>query len=135
MAILSRPSSAAYTAVVYITVGALTDVWSSVWYLYLSRDAAAHSAATFYLCYAFMLSGLTLLVIGLAIGRIGRAARHAELPPEEVTAAAAQAEQIAAARPPVAQLLNPGAQPPAPVPPVPPAAPVKLPAGAADRRA
>ena len=35
MALLSKPSSAARTAVLYITVGALMVVWTGVWYAYL----------------------------------------------------------------------------------------------------
>ena len=35
MPLLSRPAPAAYLALVYITVGALLDVWMAVWYTYL----------------------------------------------------------------------------------------------------
>jgi hypothetical protein len=37
--ILSRPSNAARTAVLFITVGALTDVWSGIWWMYLIRHS------------------------------------------------------------------------------------------------
>src|SRR5437667_6323304 len=97
MPLITRPSSAARLAVVYITIGALTDVWSGIWYRYLSLHPPANEA-TWYMCYGFLLSGLILVVIGLGIGRIGREARHAELPPEEVTTALSRAEQDAAAR-------------------------------------
>ncbi len=108
MPILSKPSSAARLAIVYITLGALTDVWSAIWYVYLNnhRDQLIDTNA-WYWCYGFLLTGLTLIVIGLALGRIGRSARHAELPPEEVTAAAARAEQNAAARAPMMAPVNP----------------------------
>src|SRR6516225_8171785 len=78
--ILSKPSSAARTAVMYITVGALLVVWTVVWYLYLNRHEGTDLA--YYLDYGFFFTGLVLIVIGVTIGRIGRSARHAELPPE-----------------------------------------------------
>ena len=90
----------------YITLGALTIVWSGIWYAWL-RHAPPHDEFTFYWCYGFMLTGLTLLAIGLAIGRIGRAARHAELPPKEVTPAVAQTDQKAAERAPMVAPVNP----------------------------
>src|SRR3954465_13535468 len=80
--ILSKPSNAARTAVVFITTGALIDVWSAIWWTYLNRHAEEHSEAGGYFCYGFLLTGLVLLVVGLAIGHISRNARRAELPPE-----------------------------------------------------
>ncbi len=82
MPILSKPSGAARTAVTYITVGALTVVWTVIYWLYLNRHPDGHSDAAYYWVYGFFFTGLVLLLIGLALGRIGRAARHAELPPE-----------------------------------------------------
>src|SRR5205823_8454952 len=95
-----------------------------------------------YWCFGFFLTGVTLLVIGLALGRIGRAARHAELPPPEVTQAEAQAEQNAAARAPIVAPTNPatplgappvqGAHPGVPgVPTAPAATPVAAPGSVA----
>ena len=49
------------------------------------------SDAPFYWCAIVFFSGLTLFVIGFALGSIGRAARRAEMPPE------------VSARPPTAQ--------------------------------
>jgi hypothetical protein len=86
----------------------LIDVWSVIWYAYLARNPPLHDY-TWFFCYGFLLTGLTLLVIGLAIGRIGRSARHAELPPEEVTKAEVESQQIAAARAPMMAPVNPGA--------------------------
>jgi hypothetical protein len=106
-----------------------------------------HNDAPFYWCAAFFLSGLTLFAIGLALGRIGRSARKAELPPEvpagertaqpAVTTPAA-AQQAVAKGPTVVpgQAVAPGqvavpGQPPAvatpgpAVPPVAPTAPVR----------
>jgi hypothetical protein len=106
MPILSQPSPAARTSLMYITIGALTDVWSGIWFVYL-RQNSPENHYVWYFCYGFLLTGLTLVVIGLAIGRIGRSARHAELPPEEVTAAVAQVDQNAAARAPMIAPMNP----------------------------
>ena len=85
--ILSKPSKAAHMAIFYVTIGALLMVWSAVWYAWMihkgSPDAGQPSSDGYmYLCYAIFFSGLTLFIIGLALGRIGRAARHAEMPPE-----------------------------------------------------
>jgi hypothetical protein len=84
MPLLSKPSSAAFMAILYITLGALIDVWTGIWYWYL-KDHPPEQAGMYYWCAGFFLTGLTLLVIGLALGRIGRAALHAELPPSEAT--------------------------------------------------
>lgn len=91
MSLISKPSPVTRTAVVYVTVGALTDVWSGIWYLYL-RDKHPTSEDAIYWCYGFLLTGLTLVLIGLAlgwiarIGRIDRPARYVEMPGEEVEA-------------------------------------------------
>lgn len=91
MPFISKPSPVTRTAVVYVTVGALTDVWSGIWYLYL-RDRHPTSEDAIYWCYGFLLTGLTLVLIGLAlgwiarIGRIDRPARYVEVPGEEVDA-------------------------------------------------
>jgi hypothetical protein len=108
MPVLSKPSAAARTALIYITVGALTVVWSVIWYVWL-RNQAEVRAGTYYWCAGIFLTGLTLLVIGLALGRIGRAARHAELPPPEVTGIEARVDQNAAARAPMVAPVNPAA--------------------------
>ena len=45
MSIFNKPSSGASTSVIYITVGALTDVWSGIWFWYLHShlsDAERH---------------------------------------------------------------------------------------------
>jgi hypothetical protein len=104
--ILSKPSTTALAAVIYVTVGALIDVWSGIWYSYL-RHAPPDNDFTWYWCYGFLLTGAVLFVIGLMIGRIGRSARHAELPPEEVTPAVTETDQIVAANPPVVVPTNP----------------------------
>jgi hypothetical protein len=106
MPLLSQPSSAAKTSLLYITIGALTDIWSGVWYIYL-RQNPPENPHLWYFAYGFLLTGLTLVIIGFGIGRIGRSARHAELPPEEVTGAVAQVDQDAAQRAPMIAPINP----------------------------
>jgi hypothetical protein len=110
MAMLSKPSAAARTSLIYITVGALTIVWSAIWYVSLRNNPDVRPS-TWYFCTGFFLTGVTFLVIGLALGRIGRAARHAELPPPEVTAAETNVAQNAAARAPIIAPVNPAVQP------------------------
>jgi hypothetical protein len=107
MPILSKPSGAARTAVMYITAGALIDVWSIIYWAYLNHHAPEHGDAPYYWVYGFFLTGVVLLVIGLALGRIGRAARHAELPPELPDGQTAE---------PPANAVPPGAPAPGPVP-------------------
>ena len=112
MPMLSKPSKEARAALVYITLGALIDVWSAIWYFWLLNRRDEVSDSTWFWCYGFLLTGLTLLIIGFAIGQIGRSARKAELPPEEASATVANADQKAAARAPMVA-PNPG-QPVAP---------------------
>src|SRR5438132_7291401 len=109
MPILSKPSQAARVAVIYITIGALLTVWTVVWYLYLRNHNPEEptTSGTYYVCYGLFFSGLVVMAIGFAIGRIGRAARHAELPPPEAQPAVENAEQNAAARAPVVASVNP----------------------------
>lgn len=129
MPLLSKPSSAARTALIYITVGAVMDIWTAVWFAYL-RNHTPGEDLRYYWCAGFFITGLVLVILGLAVGQIGRAARHAELPPPEVTPAAVNAEQEAAARAPIvtpnpAVPVNPAAVPPvAGVPVAPVATPV-----------
>jgi hypothetical protein len=89
-AILSKPSSAAPASIVYITLGSLLTVWSVIWYVYLRNNPPSHQVIH-YLCYGFLGTGLVLLGIGFALGPLARMARHAELPPSEVTPEVVQA--------------------------------------------
>lgn len=127
MAGMASKSPAAKSAIAYITIGALMLVWSGIWYVYLTRNAAEESLA-YYFCAGFMLSGLTLLVVGFALGPIGRAARESELPPQEAAArndqkdlGVAAGQRVAAANAPplpTVQASSDNAQPvrrPAPI--------------------
>src|SRR5262245_24747081 len=95
---LLTKSPAARTALIYVTLGLLMVVWPGVWGTYLFNNPPAGHGA-YYWCGGFAVTGVALLVLGLGLGRLGRAARSAELPPAEVTSAVASAEQTAAARP------------------------------------
>lgn len=75
----TKQATSAKTSIAYLTIGALTVVWSVIYYLYLKRTEA--SDLTFLWCYGFFFSGLVLIVIGLAVGRLGRAAMPAEVAP------------------------------------------------------
>jgi hypothetical protein len=120
---MSQPSSAAKTSLAYITIGSLLLVWTAVWYWYLHVNPEGVQMRTWYICYGLLASGAVLLVIGLAVGQIGRQARHAELPPTEVKNQEARIDQQAAARPIIATTATPVAVPQAPAPAVVPPAP------------
>jgi hypothetical protein len=130
-------------ALIYITVGALLAVWSGIWYWYMIGHPPDTDVA-WYLCYGVLFTGLILLAIGFGVGQIGRAARHAELPPPEATPTEAAVEQNMAARAPVVAPVNPaavafppGTQPVAPaayVPGTAPTAPVARPTNAQPAR-
>ena len=92
MALLPKQARSATMAIVYITVEALIDVWTAVYYTYAQRQGTMSDAAKFS-CAGFFFSGLVLLCIGLLIGKIGRAARRAEVTavPDQVVTPAAPA--------------------------------------------
>jgi hypothetical protein len=75
----------------YITVGALTVVWAGVWYVYLfNNPAQTHNAE--YWCTGFLVTGLTLILIGLGLGRVGRSVQPSDLPAEGVPLTVANAQ-------------------------------------------
>jgi hypothetical protein len=121
---MSQPSQAARTSLAYITIGSLVMVWTAIWYWYLRANPEGVLLRTWYICTGLFISGVVLLVIGLAVGQIGRSARHAELPPPEVAQQEAKIDQTAAARPvvvPPAAPVVPAQPVAAPVVPAPPA--------------
>jgi len=79
----STPSSATRLSLIYITAGTLITIWTGVWYVYLHNNPPL-SQGPFYWCGGLAVTGLAFLGIGLCLGQIGRAARHAEIPPEAV---------------------------------------------------
>lgn len=80
-------SPAARTALIYVTVGALTMIWTAVWFAYMLNNQLT-SATPYYWCAGLMATGLTILTLGLVFGRIGRSAQGAEVPPPELQAPA-----------------------------------------------
>src|SRR5437773_6777967 len=74
----SSTSSAARTALVYVTLGALLVIWTAVWYFYLNNNPP-QTAGPYYWCAGLLASGLTLIGIGLGLGRIGQQARAADI--------------------------------------------------------
>lgn len=99
MPIMTRPSSAPGTSLSYITVGAIMAVLAGTSYFFF--DGSTNTFLS-YLRLSFLVLGVVLLVIGFAVGQIGRAARKSELPPPEVTPHVAAEGRAAAS----------GAQPP-----------------------
>lgn len=83
MRLFNQLASSSRPALVYITVGALVVVWTGVWYVHLfNNPPEMHSA--YYWCTGFLVTGLTLVGIGLGLDRIGRPAQQAELPPNAI---------------------------------------------------
>jgi hypothetical protein len=123
MPLLSNPAFGPRTALVYITVGALLDIWTIVYYVWFAGDDQGNvSRTTWFWLSGLFLTGLILMLIGFYLGRIGRAARKAELPPREATAAEANIQQTAATVP---QPMMPGMAP-VPMPGMIPAGPVTM---------
>ncbi len=129
MPILSHPAFGPRASLVYITVGCLLDVWVAVWYFAFVRNGSEPlSSTTQFWLLGLFLTGLTLLIIGLLLGQIGRAARKAELPPPEALAAEARIQQSAAANPNGVAAIVPGTPVVPGVAPAVPVAPATLPA-------
>lgn len=79
MNIFATITSGTRAALLYITVGALLIVWSALYLVYLhNHPVDPVSDLPTYACVGFLLSGLTLFVIGVAVGWIGRSARQAD---------------------------------------------------------
>jgi hypothetical protein len=118
MPVLSHPAFGPRVALVFVTIGSLMDVWVAVWYFTFVRGTEAPNITWFWLLGLFF-TGLTLVFIGLLLGRIGRAARQAELPPSEALMAEANIQKTAAANPPpmVAGMPGVGVGQPAGTPP------------------
>lgn len=101
MWIFNQASSAARTALIYITAGAMMVIWTGVWYVYLHNNPP-ETSTVYYWCGGLLMTGLTLMVIGFGFGRIGRAARHADMPAEVVPTVAVPPPANATATPVVA---------------------------------
>jgi len=106
MPILTQPAFGPRTALAYVTGGAILGVWTVVWYF--TRDHALTRNEWFWVA-GFFLTGLVFIVLGLALGPLGRVARQAELPPSEAINAEANIQKTAAANPPAVVAPVPGA--------------------------
>ncbi|HVK18588.1 MAG TPA: hypothetical protein VM533_16760 [Fimbriiglobus sp.] len=124
MSMLTNPAFGPKVALIYVTTGALIDVWTAVYYFAFGRGKLsdgnpADDSNTWFWVAGFFLTGLVLMILGLVLGPLGRAAREAELPPREATREEAQIKAQAAANPnPVVASQATGLAPPvmAPVP-------------------
>ena len=108
-AVPATPLGLGKFALMYVTLGGLGLIWCGIWYWYLCNHPP-ESDGTWYWCYGGLLSSLGMLSIGLGIGRIFRAARLAELPPEDTTPAPVEAHRVttpAPTNPPANQLSAP----------------------------
>jgi len=118
----TKGSAAARMAVMYITIGILTVVWTCVWMLWMSRGSGWDGM--WYVAYGCLFTGVALTVIGFIMGHVGRAARQADMPPTvSATPAPGQIQPVPGQMP---GTMAPMAPMPA-VPPqgvMPPAAPV-----------
>jgi len=101
MSMLSNPAFGPRLAVAYVTIGALIDVWTGVWYYAFSQPSAQGglSSNQWFWVTGFFLTGLTLMIIGLLIGPLGQYARKSEMPPPEAAPTEAQIQATAAATP------------------------------------
>ncbi len=79
MKFFHQTSPAARVSLVYITIGSLLVVWTGVWFAYLYQHPP-QSDHTYYWVTGSLITGVTLLIIGLSLGRIGEVSRPAEAP-------------------------------------------------------
>src|SRR5919202_2392666 len=100
-----QASPGARIALAYITVGALTVVWTTIWYFYLQSFPPVYPGI-WYLVAGLFITGLTLLVIGFGLGWIGRNARQADQP-TPTPPGGKKEEKAAAAPPPAAPGMTP----------------------------
>jgi hypothetical protein len=121
MSLLTNPAFGPKVALIYVTTGALIDVWTAVYYFAFGRtkihDGDPTVNNTWFWVVGFFLTGLVLIILGLVLGPLGRAAREAELPPKDATRKEAQIQQNAAVNPnPVISAAAAGMTPTAAVP-------------------
>jgi len=80
--ISTPPSSAPGTSLAYITIGGIMVVLAGTSYFFFD---ASNSRLVGYIRTSFLVLGILSMLIGFAVGHIGRAARKSELPPREGT--------------------------------------------------
>ena len=72
-----QPSRGAGLAIGYITGGSLAMIWAGIWWHYM-RNNGSDAVWKWYVCTGLFLSGLAVFLIGLFVGRIGKAAKSAD---------------------------------------------------------
>jgi hypothetical protein len=60
--------STARTALIYVTVGAMTVIWTAIWYVYLFNNPP-ESSTVYYWCTGFLVTGVAAVLIGLGLSR------------------------------------------------------------------
>jgi hypothetical protein len=114
-----QPSPSTGISILYLTVGILMTIWSAVWYYFLNkREELPPYDWKYFVCIGLFFSGLAISIIGLLVGRIGKAAQNADIPVGQVTSATVQPTGTAGQPIPAQPVL---AQPAIPVQPVAPA--------------
>src|SRR5262245_3469047 len=111
-------SPAARTAIVYVTIGAITLIWTAIWFWWMVNHPP-ESHGPYYIVAGLLATGVTLLLIGLGVGRLGYSARHADNAAVVITSPTSTAAVVA---PPAEAVTVPGAAAPPAVPPAPPPA-------------
>ncbi len=103
----NRHTRGARAAVIYVTLGALIVVWSGIWCVNLLNDPTRGDNALSW-CYGLLLTGATFVLIGLAIGWIGRSGRsgRSTAGSHEVATSGAPAEEPVATRGPAGSTTN-----------------------------
>ena len=86
MWLFNQASSTARISLTYITLGAMSVIWTVVWYVYLYNNPP-ESHGVFYWCAGFLVTGLILILIGFGLGHFGRSAQRADLSPQQVAPA------------------------------------------------
>ena len=104
MWLFNQASSTARISLTYITLGAMSVIWTVVWYVYLCNNPP-ESHGVFYWCAGFLVTGIILILIGFGLGHIGRSAQRADPPPSKLPQAVVNTEPATA--PPVAVVAAP----------------------------
>jgi hypothetical protein len=104
MWLFNQSSTTARTALFYITAGAFAVVWTGVWFVYLFNNPPETNSA-YYWCTGILVTGLTLVLIGLGLGRFGRPAPVAA-PQQPLFPFAPDPQANAPTATPVVALLN-----------------------------
>ena len=107
MWLFKQSLTAACTALFYITFGALTVIWTCIWYVYLFNNHP-DSNTVYYWCTGFFVTGVILIFIGVGLDRIDRLSRRAGVGSEGVSFAVVDAPLgVPALAPPAAAVHVP----------------------------